>query len=306
MSLADHVRDWRPAPDVRVDDMGPAPVRALARTLDRPEVVAEPGAALPPLWHWLYFLDWPAQSELAEDGHLVEGDFLPPVPGRRRMFAGGRLRVHAPLLLGRPAVRTASLAGVTAKTGRSGELLFVTVRTEYRQDDELRLVEEQDLVYRSHLTRPTSPAPSPAYRSHLTLSFSPAPSPVSPTGRGQVSGRDGTGEWRIEMTADARLLFRFSALTANTHRIHYDQDYVRNVEGHPGLIVHGPLLAVLMAELPRRHAPDRPVASMTYRFRRPVLAGEPVLITGDPRTGRLSVGDLSGDVRAEAEVAFAP
>ncbi|MFC4006240.1 hypothetical protein ACFOY2_03330 [Nonomuraea purpurea] len=283
MSLADHVRDWRPAPEVRVDDMGPAPVRALARTLDRPEVVAEPGAALAPLWHWLYFLDWPAQSELAEDGHPAEGDFLPPVPGRRRMFAGGRLRVHAPLLLGRPAVRTASLAGATAKKGRSGELLFVTVRTEYRQDDELRLVEEQDLVYRSHLT---------------------TPAPVSPDGPGQASIQGGAGEWRIDVTADTRLLFRFSALTANTHRIHYDQDYVRDVEGHPGLIVHGPLLAVLMAELPRRHAPGRPVVSMTYRFRRPVFAGEPVLVTGDPRTGRLSVQDLAGAIRAEAEVAL--
>ncbi|NUP61416.1 MAG: hypothetical protein HOW71_04475 [Nonomuraea sp.] len=109
----------------------------------------------------------------------------------------------------------------------------------------------------------------------------------------------------MEVTADPPLLFRFSALTANTHRIHYDQDYARKVEGYPGLVVHGPLLAVLMAELPRRHAPAREVTAMTYRFRRPVFAGEPMLVTGDPAAGALKVLDASGATRADATMTFA-
>lgn len=294
-SLADQVRGWRPGTVTRDDVLDAAPARALAAVLDRPvDAATEPGAALPPLWHWLYFLDWPPRSALGEDGHPAEGEFLPPVPNRRRMFAGGRLHVHTPLRTGTPATRVAEVSAITPKTGTTGDLLFVTVRTEYRQDGALCLVEEQDLVYRSATSTPPRAGAS-----------AQASSPPPEAGGVQAGGVQAGGRWRMEVTADPPLLFRFSALTANTHRIHYDQDYTRDVEGYPGLVVHGPLLAVLMAELPRRHAPARAIDAMTYRFRRPVFAGEPMLITGDPATGALKVLDTTGTVRAEATATFA-
>ncbi|SEG69320.1 3-methylfumaryl-CoA hydratase [Thermomonospora echinospora] len=261
------------------DELPPGPAAVLAGVLDRPGDAPGQGEPLPPLWHWLYFLEWPAQSELGADGHPAHGHFLPPIPERTRMFAGGRLRVHAPLEVGRPAVRTSTLAGVNVKQGRTGEMLFVTVRHEIRQTGELRITDEQDLVYRSG----SAPA-------RHELDTRPLPSSQDP--------------WRLPVAADTPLLFRFSALTANAHRIHYDAPYARDVEGYPGLVVHGPLLAVLMAELPRRHAPERRVTGLTYRFRRPVFLGEQALVTGGP-DGRLAVVGPSGESRAEATAEFA-
>lgn len=274
--LAAHVDGWNPGPQTATDELPPSPAAALAALLDRPEDAPAAGEELPPLWHWLYFLEWAPQAELGADGHPARGHFLPPIPERTRMFAGGRLRLHAPLRVGRPAERTSALAGVNVKQGRAGELLFVTVRHEIRQDGELRVTDEQDLVYRS--------GAAPARHE---LQTGPVPSSPNP--------------WRLPLVAEPPLLFRFSALTANAHRIHYDLPYARDVEGFPALVVHGPLLAVLMAELPRRHAPDRRVTGLAYRFRRPVFAGEGVLVTGSP-DGRLAVIDAAGQARAQAEV----
>ncbi|MEW2355444.1 MaoC family dehydratase N-terminal domain-containing protein [Spirillospora sp. NPDC029432] len=283
MSLADHVADWRPGELTVSETIAPAPAARLAGILDGPGVAPAAGDPLPPLWHWLYFLDWPAQSGLGADGHPADGHFLPPIPSRTRMFAGGRLRVDAPLEVGADAVRTSSLAGVKVKQGRSGELLFVTVRNEIRQRGELCLSEEQDLVYRSG---------GGGTASHEVVQEEPV----------------SRAPWRLPLRADPALLFRFSAVTANAHRIHYDLPYARDVENYPGLVVHGPLLAVLMAELPRAHAPERRVSALAYRFRRPVFAGEPVLVTGEPEDAgaRLAVVDAAGTVRADARAEFAP
>jgi hydroxyacyl-ACP dehydratase HTD2-like protein with hotdog domain len=284
-NLAAHVSGWSPGAQSMTDELPPGPAAALAGVLDQPEDAPGPGDRLPPLWHWLYFLEWPQQSALGTDGHPAHGHFLPPIPNRTRMFAGGRLRVHAPIEVGRPAVRTSTLAGVDVKQGRTGELLFVTVRHEIRQADEPCVTDEQDLVYRSG-SAPARQKPD-VRREPDTRPVPPSPDP-----------------WKLPLAADPPLLFRFSALTANAHRIHYDQPYTRDVEGYPGLVVHGPLLAVLMAELPRRNAPERRVAGLTYRFHRPVFAGEPVLVTGG-LDGRLAVVDASGQARAQAEVEFA-
>ncbi|MER5886110.1 hypothetical protein ABT160_20000 [Streptomyces sp. NPDC001941] len=283
--LGSYVRSWAPGPVTVEDPLHASPVAALSAVLDLPSAVTAVGEPLPPLWHWLHFARWPARHELGPDGHPREGHFLPPLPRRQRMFAGGRCTIDEPLRLGEPAERTDTLASVSVKHGRTGELLLVTERREFRQHGRTRMVEEQDIVYRSG--RATAPYPREV----------------------DTSARPPRGDdpWRLPLTTDPALLFRFSALTANAHRIHYDSPYCRGEEGYPGLVVHGPLLALLMLELPRRQAPERRVRSLSYRLRSPVFAGEHLAACGSPSDGRvaLRVGTHRDDRHATAEVVFA-
>jgi 3-methylfumaryl-CoA hydratase len=278
MSLQHHLAGWEPAPRTDHDLIAPAPVAALSAVLDLP-TVAGAGDPLPPLWHWLHFLDWPPQRELGPDGHPTAGHFLPPIPDRRRMFAGGRLHVERPLTVGEPAHRVSTLQCAVVKHGRTGEMVFVTVRGEFRQADEIRVVEELDFVYRS------------GEDARRTFTLEDGHLPTS------------QAAWQLPMRTDPALLFRFSALTANTHRIHYDAPYARETESYPGLVVHGPLLVLLMLELVRRHE-QRPVRSVGFRLRRPVFCGEPVLAHGEPAgTGaELSVLGAGGHQHATARV----
>lgn len=212
----------------RTETPQPEPAYALADLLGVP--VPEPGAGLPPLWHWVYLLDRPAQADLGPDGHPVRGTLpAPPGPGRRRMWAGGRVRTSGSLRCGRPATRRTRVIAVTEKHGRSGHLTFVTVGHQVVQDGAVVVDEEQDIVYRDADGPPAS-AQAPA----------PAAPPVVPAGQGER-----------EIVISPALLFRFSALTYNAHRIHYDRDYCRDVEGYPGLLTHGPLQALAMAEAAR-------------------------------------------------------
>ncbi|MCX4760269.1 hypothetical protein OG562_04590 [Streptomyces sp. NBC_01275] len=281
--LSSYVESWAPGPVTDVDPLPAGPVAALSAVLNLPGAVAEAGDPVPPLWHWLSFLAWPAQRDLGADGHPLHGHFLPPLPHRQRMWAGGRCEIAEPLRLGEPAERVSSLASVLAKEGRTGELLFVTERREFRQHGRLRLVEEQDIVYRCGRSAGQHPP---------TVDDSALPHPGAP--------------WQLPLRPDPALLFRFSALTANAHRIHYDAPYCRAEEGYPGLVVHGPLLALLMLELPRRHAPDRRVRSLSYRLRRPVFAGERLVACGAPVGDRaeLRVATHREERHATAEVAF--
>ncbi|MEU6352601.1 hypothetical protein ABZ896_25280 [Streptomyces sp. NPDC047072] len=285
MPLSSYVESWHPAPVTETDPLPPGPTAAVSALLDLPEPVAGAGDPLPPLWQWFHFLDWPAQRELGPDGHLRDARFLPPIPERQRMFAGGRCEIVSPLRVGEPVTRVSSLRAVTPKHGRTGELLFVTERQEFRQGGRVCVVEEQDIVYRS----------------------------------GRVSGRHpesvdsqsvptGSAPWGLSLQPDSRLLFRFSALTANAHRIHYDTPYCRDVEGYPGLVVHGPLLAVLMLDLVRRHAAGRRVRTLSYRLHRPAFAGEHLLAEGTPTESgvRLHVSSHREARHATAEVTFAP
>ncbi|WP_330281258.1 hypothetical protein [Streptomyces sp. NBC_00588] len=289
--LEETARTWRPD-DVRTTDpLDPAPAAALSAVLDLPAPAAADGEPLPPLWHWLYFLSWPRRSALGADGHPRDSGFLPPLPQRRRMFAGGRLEVAAPLTAGRPAQQHSRVSRVVPKRGRSGNLLFVTVRSEYRQDGRLCLTEEQDLVYRSGGAPPVPPA--------AALDTESRPSA-------------GTSPWQQEWRTDPALLFRFSALTANAHRIHYDTPYTTGVEGYPGLVVHGPLLVLAMLELVRREQPDRPVRTLSYRLNRPAFCGERLLACGGPEPGggpddtvRLRIASHREDAHAGADVGFA-
>jgi hydroxyacyl-ACP dehydratase HTD2-like protein with hotdog domain len=200
---------------------------------------------------------------------------MPPIPRRRRMFAGGRVTWHAPVHCGDELTRRSELAGWTVRPGRSGELLFVTVRDTISRAGRPVVTEEQDLVYRSspaepEAGQPTAPPATPAQP--------PAPAPAAGPTAVPPAGPD--DPWRLAVSADPVLLFRFSALTYNAHRIHYDAAYATGVEGHPGLVVHGPLLAVLMLELPRRHLTGRSLAGLTFRARSPLYAGDAFTVSG--------------------------
>jgi 3-methylfumaryl-CoA hydratase len=214
----------------------PEPARALAGLLGVPA----PGADLPPLWHWVYLLDRPAQADLGPDGHPVRGGVLtPPGPDRRRMWAGGRVRLLGSVHIGLEATRHSAVTATVSKEGRAGPLTIVTVTHEISQYGRTVVVDEQDIVYRGQSGSPAVPA---------------APEVAA-----------APGEWEIETSPS--LLFRFSALTYNGHRIHYDRDYARSVEGYPGLVVHGPLQALAMAWLARPAGPG----VFSYRLTAPLF-----------------------------------
>lgn len=229
--------DWIGRTETATETLRPFPADALAATLDRDESYPE-GAALPDLWHWLYFLPLHKLSESGRDGHAARGGFLPPVPLPRRMWAGSRFRFHAPLRVGAQATKRSTILKVEEKQGRSGPLCFVTVGHELFEGDTLCIAEEHDIVYRDD-PAPGAPAPAPQ----------PAP--------------EGSAFHRV-IAPDPVLLFRYSALTFNGHRIHYDQPYATGVEGYPGLVVHGPLLATLLMDLLRRQDMGR-VTGFAFR-----------------------------------------
>ena len=285
-ALARYLDAWAPPPVTLDDPVAAAPVAALSQVLDQEAAVAGEGEPVPPLWHWLHFLEWPAQRELGADGHPAHGHFLPPLPDRRRMFAGGRAEFTAPLRVGVPARRTSSLAKVEIKRGRTGEMAFVTVRHEIAQEGETRVTEEQDLVYRVGEDERRSGG--------FGLDL------------GEAEPSD--AEWQLILRPSPTLLFRYSALTANAHRIHYDEPYVRDVEGYPGLVVHGPLLVQLMLELARREAPEREIRTLSYRLRKPVFAGEQVCALGDVAddggSAGLRIATRRDERHATAEVTF--
>jgi 3-methylfumaryl-CoA hydratase len=229
------------------DTIGATPVRALTATLDHPAAAVPAGTALPPLWHWLYFLPMHRQSEIGADGHARRGGFLPPVPLPRRMWAGSQFEFRTPVRVGDAVSRTSTIADVSVKDGRSGRLVFVKVRHELRCNGatEPALVEFHDIVYRD-AQKPGDVAPPPQA----------APAEAA---------------WRRQIVPDDVLLFRYSALTFNGHRIHYDRRYVTEVEGYPGLIVHGPLIATLLLDLLRREMPAAEVAGFRFKAVRPTF-----------------------------------
>jgi hydroxyacyl-ACP dehydratase HTD2-like protein with hotdog domain len=291
-SLAEQVDGWAPGPQVRSDDLSRGPALVLHGLLG-PGAAAAPEASVPPLWHCGYFVAWTPLADLGPDGHPRGGGFLPPLADRRRVFAGARVTFAAPLRFGVPATATSVLAATSVKSGRTGELLLVTVRTEIAQDGAVALTEEQDLIYRS------GPAAAPGAGG--------APAAGAGAAGGASPAHGGSGR-RAPFAAGPVMLFAFSALIANSHRIHYDLPYVQAAEGYPGLLVHGPLLAVVMAEQVRAHNPERPVRAMSYRFRQPLFAGEQASVTAadGPAATELAVLGPDGGVRASATVEFGP
>jgi 3-methylfumaryl-CoA hydratase len=236
------------------DVVSPWPLAALAATLDRRDAQPRMGDAVPPGWHWLYFLEHNPASELGSDGHPRRGDFLPPVQLPRRMWAGGRIEFAQPLRVGETARRDSEIVSVESKQGRSGHLVFVTVRHTITASGAIAVSEEHDIVYRD-APRPGEPPPQ----------LKPAPTDAA---------------WRREIVADQKMLFRFSALIFNAHRIHYDIEYCRE-EGYAGLVVHGPLQTILLLDLCRRHE-SRPVRRLEYRAVHPLFHFERFTLNGTP------------------------
>lgn len=240
-----HLQEWLGKTETLQDTVTAAPVRALSATLDRPDPLPTTGSFLPELWHWLYFLPHALQSDIGPDGHPKRGGFLPPVPLPRRMWAGSRVQWLAPLAIGDSIERTSQILSVTHKAGRTGDLIFVLVEHRISNQQGLTMIEEHDIVYRDV----ASPEDKPV---------APTPAPVD-------------AQWSKTITADDVLLFRYSALTFNGHRIHYDRQYVTEVEGYPGLIVHGPLIATLLVDLVRQSIPGCTLRQFEFRAIRPTF-----------------------------------
>ena len=260
------------------DTLGPTPLVALTATLDHPAAPVATGTPLPPLWHWLYFLPMHRQSEIGPDGHARRGGFLPPVPLPRRMWAGSQFEFHSPVRVGDSVARKSTIADVTAKDGRTGKLVFVKVKHELFCNGAVApaITEFHDIVYRE-AKRPTDVEPPP---------------------QAAASG----AAWQRTIVPDDVLLFRYSALTFNGHRIHYDRKYVTDVEGYPGLIVHGPLIATLLMDLLRGHAPDAEVATFRFKAVRPTFDLHPFRLNGqrDGNTVKLWAQDHEGWLTMDA------
>jgi 3-methylfumaryl-CoA hydratase len=244
---------WVGKTESREDQICPAPAAGLSATLDYDTTRASVGESLPPLWHWLYFHAVPRSSDTDTDGHPRRGDFLPPVALPRRMWAGSRIRFESPLRVGEQARRVSTIASISHKQGSAGDLVFVTIRHRIYRGDALAIEEEQDLVYRELSTGDTAPAPKTA--------------PAEP-------------QWTREIEPDPVLLFRYSAFTLNSHRIHYDRDYATKVEGYPGLVVQGPLTATLLLDSLYREMPAAQVKAFQFRGMRPLLEGRRFLVQG--------------------------
>lgn len=260
-----HLQSWIGRSETLSDSVTAAPMRALSATLDRDDPAPGADTPLPPLWHWLYFLPMAPQSQIGPDGHPRRGGFLPPVPLPRRMWAGGRLEWNPdnPLRQGEAITRTSRIESVTHKSGRTGDLLFVLVRHEIANARGIALTEEHDIVYRP-LARPGDPVPAP-------------------------TAAERGAAWQRKITPDDVLLFRYSALTFNGHRIHYDRKYVTEVEGYPGLIVHGPLIATLLVDLVRRQVPDAFIRRFAFKAVRPTFDLNPFTLNGQPAADGRSV-----------------
>jgi 3-methylfumaryl-CoA hydratase len=255
MDTLEHLRSWIGRSVQRTDTITAAPLAALAAALDRDDPAPATGTAVPPLWHWLYFLPIARQSELGPDGHPRRGGFLPPVELPRRMWAGGRLTFERPLRVGEVATRTSRIDDVTAKDARSGPLVFVTVHHALSTPEGHAISEAHDIVYRG------LPAPGSA--------ATPQRAPTDET-------------FARTVVPDDVLLFRYSALTFNGHRIHYDRRYVTEVEGYPGLVVHGPLIATLLLDLLRRERPTATVARFDFKAVSPLFDLHPFELCGRP------------------------
>ncbi len=248
--------DWVGNTTQFVDKITEYPFVAMEAVMNRKPPAVVQGHPLPPAYHYLYFLARDLQNTLAHDGHTKKGDFLPPVELPRRMWAGGRLTFHGPLLVGSEATKKSTIIDVTEKSGRSGDLVFVTVKHEITAGGPILLTEEHDIVYRE-AARPDAPAPTQVQ---------------APT----------NAKWQEEITADPVLLFRYSALTFNGHRIHYDRKYCREEEGYKGLIVHGPLQGTLLMDLCVRKANGRKLKRFDFRNMAPIFDIAPFTINAKP------------------------
>jgi len=271
---------WIDRTEEQEDMAAAAPLAGLAALLDH-ETSPWRAGEVPPLGHWLSFLPRARQSDIDVDGHPRRGGFLPPIELPRRMWAGGRLQFHGAIPVGAPILRRSTIAAVAPKTGASGEMVFVTVRHEVLAGGRVAVTEEQDLVYRDAPKGPAPPEGPP-----------PEPRPADAT---------------RTVVPDPVMLFRFSALTFNSHRIHYDRDYAREEEGYPGLVVHGPLLATLLMDHALTSRPGANVARFEFRAQRPLFDTASFQLCLKDRDGGFDLWaqDAAGRVATSAKVELA-
>lgn len=269
----DVLRGWIGRQRSVTDVIRPEPVARMRATLDQPGAAPRDGEPLPHAWHWLFFLDAAPLQMLDRDGHAARGEFLPPVALPRRMWAGGRLRFIEPIRIGESIHKQSTIKDIVRKTGRAGELCFVTVRHEFRCRSTLKMTEEHDIVYRQDHDK-NAPTPTPPAASE-------------------------SADARAQITPTPVMLFRYSALTFNSHRIHYDVEYCREVEGFPGLVVHGPLTATFLAGLAGEHcdkaAPggfalaEFALAEFEFRAVSPLFGNQPFTIAVKKHAGQLQL-----------------
>lgn len=252
----DHLRQWIGKQEIQVDTVSPLPITALSATLDHPVQEITHNHQLPALWHWLFFLPMHRQSEIDQSGHARLGGFLPAVPLPRRMWAGSQLEFHHPITVGDTFVRRSTIQNVTYKSGRTGELVFVKVQHQIERDhDQQKLITEyHDIVYRAAQNTKTQ-----------------MPNCIA---------APDSANWQHQITTDDVLLFRYSALTFNSHRIHYDRRYAQDIEGYPGLIVHGPLIATLLLDALRKEMNDPLIRQFQFKAIKPVFDVNPFYVCG--------------------------
>ncbi len=256
--------DWIGSEELREDVISLSPALGVNAMLDRVAPTPELGSPLPALWHWFYFLPQVPTRKIGADGHPQRGGFLPPVDLPRRMFAGARADFITPLVIGLPANRVGTVLKVTEKSGKSGNLVFVTVEYKIYQNDTLCIREEQDIVYKEAGGRIPTPIPLVEW----------------------VSVK--TGSWSQVVQPSEVLLFRFSALTFNAHRIHYDRRYAMEEEGYPGLVVHGPLTALMLAELAAHNSSKR-IRNFSFQGRAPLFDLHPFRLVGFTENGKATL-----------------
>lgn len=266
-------KDWIGRSEVHEDIASPAPLVGLEALLDHetpPWIAGE----VPPLGHWLYFLPHARQSEIATDGHPKRGGFLPPIDLPRRMWAGSRIVWHAPIRIGATIANRSTIKSIERKTGASGEMVFLTVAQEISADGELAVTEERDVVFRA--------------------ASKPGDAPKAEAAQPRAA------EWSRTITPDETQLFRFSALTFNAHRIHYDRDYTTKVEGYPDLVVQGPYTAMLLMDHFLRRNVGARVKAFRFRAKRPHFAGSPLKLCA--AGAELWSEDSSGATGMSAEI----
>ena len=274
---------WVGRERVMSDVLTPDRLVRLSATFDRDDPEPVPGDPLPPCWHWMFFQETTPMAKVGPDGHPVRGDFMPPIDKPRRMWAGSRIQFIAPPRVGEAMRRMTRIDSVVEKTGKSGSLVFVGLVNEISTDRGLAIREAMDLVYRD---MPPKGAEMP----------SPPPAPS-----GAI--------WLRTIHPDPVLLFRYSALTFNSHRIHYDRSYCTDIEGYPGLVVHGPLTATLLVDLVRRERPEARITSFNFRAVSPLFDTAPLVVAGAPsadgRSARVWAEAPNGGLAMSGDVGFA-
>lgn len=273
--------DWIGRSETREDIVSPGLLARFNATLDR-----STAATVPQGLHWCLCLPDAQTSDLGQDGHPLRDDspssFLPPVPLPRRMWASSDVRFIAPLRVGDQVQRISTVTAIKEKTGSTGQLVFVEVAHQTKVANQLLIEETQSIVYRE--AGGAAPAPRPADQTPDLSAW----------------------QWHRLLQPNAVLLFRYSALTFNSHRIHYDMPYATDVEHYHGLVVHGPLMATLLLDLAARELGDNRLTRFAFRGQSPAFAGEPLFLVGKLEGGTLSLATLGGDGRivmsAEASV----